>query len=268
MRRALASLLAAAVGAVALVLAPVAPVAPAAACGCGAPAPIDGETVGVGSERAIVSWAGGRERIDMSLGMWGGASESGLIVPTPSPATVTLGDAADFVALESAVRPETVVDDDWWGGIGFGSGDGAAGGAPLVLDQVQLGPVQATTLAADDAAGLRAWLDAGGYAIRPEIATLLDDYVARGWYFVALRLTGDAPLDGDLDPLVFEFDSDALVYPLLLSRAALEPQTVRLWVFADHRMLASPLGDDGPVPGQETVWSARLRPGSRIEGRG
>ena len=64
------------------------------------------------------------------------------------------------------------------------------------------------------------WLDANGYAIRDEIAARLQEYVEKGWYFVALKLTSDAPLDGMLDPVRFTFDSDELVYPMALSKRA------------------------------------------------
>jgi len=182
------------------------------------------------------------------------ASESGLILPTPAPATVTLGVAADFDDLEVAIAPRVEVVDDWWGS--FALGDGAAGGAPPdVLSTVQLGPVEASTLAASDAQGLREWLDAHGYGIRPEVQQLLDGYVARGWYFVVLRLTGELPLDGELDPVRFTFASDELVYPLDLSRAAELAQSVRLYVFDEHRVDAVPLGGGAVLPQQQVLWS-------------
>lgn len=210
------------------------PVAPAAACACGGVAPSPGSEVAVGEERAIVSWADGMQQIDLLLGVLSTDTETGLVFPTPSPATVSLGDREDFAAIGRVTTPVRVEDYDWWSPPDEGSA-GAPGGAPVILDQVQLGPIEAVTLAASDAAGLADWLGGNGFGLAPEVSALLEGYVDRGWYFVALRLTGDAPLEGDLDPLRFRFASDALVYPLELSRAALSPQTVRLYVFDDHR---------------------------------
>jgi Uncharacterized protein conserved in bacteria (DUF2330) len=45
-----------------------------------------------------------------------------------------------------------------------------------------------------------------------------------------------ATLTGDLQPLRLSFESDAVVYPMRLSRSATMPQTVDLYVLADHRM--------------------------------
>ncbi|MBN9606640.1 MAG: DUF2330 domain-containing protein [Actinomycetales bacterium] len=269
-RRLVAAAAIAALGGALLV---VAPVAPAAACGCGAPAPIDGSSVGVDGETAIVSWegaagrsgAGGTERIDLRLDMISDAAETGLILPTPAPASVALGDPQDFADLARTLDPPVETRDDWWGGLG-GSGGGEAGGAPVVLDRVQLGPLEASTLAADDADALRAWLDENGYGIRPEIQELLGDYVARGWYFVALRLTGDLPLDGELDPVRVSFPSEALVYPLALSRAAERPQTVRLYAFDAHRLDAAPLGGGAALPQQAVLFSGPAPAGFEARG--
>jgi hypothetical protein len=227
---------------------------PAAACACGAPAPRPGQDVIVDKEHAILSWDGEQERIELLLDMLTDADDVGLIFPTPAPATVTAGDRETFVRIEEAILPKQVIVDDWWAGDG---GDGAAGGAPpVVLDQVQLGPVEATTLEASDAEGLNDWLDLNGYIIRDEIADGLRDYVERGWYFVALKLTSDVPLEGGLDPIRFTFDSDQLVYPMDLSRHASTTQRARLYVFQDHRARIAGLPDPTAVlPGEQTVWA-------------
>jgi hypothetical protein len=231
-----------------------APVAPAGACACGGVAPSPGSEVAVGEERAIISWQGGIEQIDLLLGVVSTEAETGLIFPTPSPATVSLGDRADFDAIDRVTTPERIEEYDWWS---FRSpGDGAsAGAAPTVLDVVQLGPIEAVTLAASDSAGLETWLTDNDFALSPEVTALLDGYIERGWFFVALRLTGDAPLEGGLDPIRFRFETDELVYPLELSRAATSPQTVRLFVFGDHRQRVSFVGAGTPTA-SFTSWAA------------
>jgi hypothetical protein len=210
---------------------------PAAACACGGAAPPDGAEVRVDHEVAIVRWNGLREEIVMRLAMTGDTGDTGLVVPTPTPATVDLGDSAVFEALQRELEPVVITEWDWWGSFGFG--EGSAGGAPdggtVVLDQVQLGPIQATTLASDDLAGLNAWLDENGYVLPEAVAAQLGPYVEDGWAFVALKLTADVPFDGELDPIRFTFDSEQLVYPMRMSAAATTPQSVRLYLPSDHR---------------------------------
>jgi hypothetical protein len=244
-------------GAVALVVGAglaVAPIAPANACACGGVAPSPGSEVAVGEEHAIVSWHDGVEQIDLLLGVLSTDAETGLIFPTPSPATVSLGDRADFEAIDRVTTPERIEEYDWWNVSSAGDG-GSAGAPPTVLEVVQLGPIEAVTLAASDSAGLQTWLTDNDFALSPEVTALLDGYVDRGWFFVALRLTGDAPLDGGLDPLRFRFETDQLVYPLELSRAATAPQTVRLYVFDDHRQRVIFVGSGTPTA-SFTSWAA------------
>ena len=242
-----------------------APGASAGACACGGVAPSPGSEVAVGEEHAIISWQDGVEQIDLLLGVLSADAETGLIFPTPSPATVSLGDRADFEAIDRVTTPERIEEYDWWSLAS--PGDGAtAGAAPTVLDVVQLGPIQAVTLAASDTAGLQAWLGENEFELSADVTALLDGYVERGWFFVALRLTGDAPLDGGLDPLRFRFETDELVYPLELSRAATTPQTVRLFVFGDHRQRVGFVGAGAPSSSY-TSWAAPVR-GTEVEAFG
>lgn len=232
--------------------------APAAACACGAPAPLPGADLEVNQERAIISWAAdGSEQIDLRLGMIGSEDETGLIFPTPAPATVTAGDTQDFIDLEEWIAPKITYENDPWGSDGGETG-GAPGGAPEVLDEVVLGPVTATTLAASDAQGLTDWLNTNGYTIREAVSEKLVDYVERGWYFVALKLTADEAFDGSLDPIRFTFDTDELVYPMDLSQAAESVQEVRLYVLDEHRAQLAPLRSPGsPYAQSSTYWAGQ-----------
>ncbi|GAA1557613.1 hypothetical protein GCM10009731_10020 [Streptomyces globosus] len=85
-------------------------------------------------------------------------------------------------------------------------------------------------------------------------------YVDQGWEYVAVRLApqdGNEPLRGNLDPLRIRFDSDRLVYPMRLSRMAETPQTLGLYVLADHRMEpASAIGGAEP----EVTFAGRITP--------
>ena len=219
---------------------------PAAACACGAPTPVADDPNGdvmVDHELAIISRQGQKEQVDMRLGVESLARDSGLIMPTPGPAVVSQGDASAFDALAAQMAPQVVTTREWWRPSFFSGGPGPSSaaapdpGAPVVLAQVQLGPLQATTLEASDADGLTKWLDAHGYGLRDEVASLLTKYVERNWYFVAIKLTSDSALSGELDPIRFVFDTpqSGLVYPLILSQAARSAQTVNLYVFDDHR---------------------------------
>lgn len=210
--------------------------APARACACGGVVSLD-DRARVGGETAVVSWDGQRESVLMRLDMRSGGDRTALIVPTPTPATVTAGDSAVFGELARLTAPERVTEHDWFGAPGFdGAGAGAPGNAPTVHSQVRLGPLEATTLSGGDLTGVRAWLDEHGYTLKPEVTATLDPYLREGWSFVALRLTSTTELTGALDPVAFTFAADRLVYPMRMSAAATGAPSVRLYLLGEHRL--------------------------------
>ena len=238
------------------------------ACACGAPTPVVDDPNGdvlIDHEYAIISIRDGVEQIEMRLSLDTMTQNSGLIMPTPNPATVSLGDAQAFDALARQMTPEIVTIYDWWTTQGyFGSGGAppsSKDGSPVILSTVQLGPLEATVLAASDPSGLTVWLEENGYGIRSEVTDLLATYIDRNWYFVAMKLTNEATLDGDLDPISFTFDIPASgpVYPLLLSQAARVAQTVNLYVFDNHmRDVVFDNGDHAPMLYGAPVWSGKV----------
>ena len=251
---------------------------PAYACACGAPAPVAADPNGdvmIDEEYAIISSHGTSEQIDMRLSMQTLARDSGLIMPTPSPASVSLGDADVYETVALEMTPRNVTVRDWW--TSDGSFPGTSGAAdplyaqpPVVLDVVQLGPLEATVLAASDAQGLSDWLDANGYGLRPEVTDLLATYIERNWSFVTIKLTSTEGLDGDLDPIRFVFDTpvSGLVYPLALSKAARTAQTVNVYIFDDHRRDIGFADGSNIVSSPQAVgltWAAPVRDESLLE---
>ncbi len=206
------------------------------ACACGAFVAPSGERATMNHEVALVHWDGTTETILMQLALDASTSNVALVVPTPAPATVTAGDKATFLELDSLSAPQVQQRRHWKLGAMYGElSQAASARPPSVLDQVQLGPLQATTLAGGDLAGLQKWLADNGYAIRPEVSDALGPYVRDGWSFVAMRLTSPDPIVGGLKPVQMTFPSSQLVYPMRLSVAALQPQEVTVYTLSDHR---------------------------------
>ena len=232
--------------------------APANACGCGAIAPAAGTVAEVTSESAIISHRDGVETIVLSLGVESVIANAGLIVPTPSPATIEAGDPALFDALgEQTVARERIVD-DWWGN----KVNPSASTAPTVVSRVAVGALEATTLAATDTGGLSAWLTQNGYEIPAESSSQLQQYIDKKWQFVAVKLaagSGDdgALLDGTLAPIQISFPSASIIYPLGMAKAASSEQSLRLNVFADTRVDVVRAGTtDQPLNAAvRTVWA-------------
>lgn len=211
-----------------------APGLPAAACACGGVISPDLDAR-VTDEQALISLNDGTETIVMRLNLQSGADNAALIVPTPAPATAGLTGPALFDELFRLTAPRVEKRASWTFGADRGT-DEAAATAPVVVRQVQLGPVEATTLTGGDLDGVRRWLASHGYRTREEVLELLAPYLQQGWSFVAMRLTGEQPLSGELAPVKLAFASDRLVYPMRMSAAADASQRVVVFALGTHRL--------------------------------
>ena len=213
--------------------------APAWACGCGAYIP-DQHGASVVDERALIAWDGSREDILMSLRVTGSSDSAAWVMPVPSAAQVSLGEAEVVRGTRTAHRsahrvPRLVVADVQLADRGR-TVRGRHGRRPArtgvnVLGRQRIGPFDVTRLAAQDPAALAKWLTDNGFPHPDGLDANLAPYVADGWEIVAVKLapaaTGES-LTGDLQPLRLSFASDAVVYPMRLSRSASTPQTVDL----------------------------------------
>jgi hypothetical protein len=231
---------------------------PAWACGCGAYIP-DQAGATVTDERALIAWDGDTEDILMSFNITGSSDKAAWVMPVPSAAEVSLGDPEAFGELGRVTAPRVEYRDVWWPTFTWLSEDDAGSldtaGAPRgpavnVLSRQRIGPFDVTRLAADDPTALAKWLADKGFPRPDGLDENLAAYVADRWEIVAVQLApaeNGASLTGELQPLRLSFRSDTVVYPMRLSRSATTPQTVDLYVLADHRMDPTAL----PVPGQE-----------------
>ncbi|MFD4778872.1 DUF2330 domain-containing protein, partial [Streptomyces sp. NPDC058427] len=247
-------------------------IAPAYACGCGAMVVDRNSRMTVDRETSAVGWDGSTEQIVMQLTVRGDAPEAAWIMPVPHRATVELGDAAVFSELETLTAPVRETRHYFWprsgdwpfGGPDNTSGDAAApsAAAPVgVVGRERLGPFDVARLTATDPTALEGWLTDNGFDLPDRLSTALRPYVEKKWEYVAIRLAPQekgGPLLGRLDPLRLRFASDELVYPMRLSRLATTPQSLGLYVLADHRMEPR-----GTIGGQrpEVTYAGRVDTG-------
>lgn len=211
---------------------------PADACGCGAYIPRDG-AASISQERVLLRWDGKTEDIVMSLGVLGQSKDAAVILPVPARAELRLGDAKIYDELAELTKP--IVQEKRVPASLALAGSAAPPGSVVVLERKQLGPFDVSNLAASDANALGEWLKANGYYqnFSPRLAQALQPYTDQGWYFIAVRVQPGVSSDmlkGNLDPLWATFATDKLVYPMRASANAPNPQSVLLYVLADHRV--------------------------------
>lgn len=235
---------------------------------CGAYIPQEGEADRA-QERGLILWDGQLEQIMMELDVTSDAREAAWIFPTPSPATVELGDARLFDELEDLTKPRIVIEHRPGSLFEEGRTASPAGGAPpvTVLSQQTLGPFEVTTLAASEAGALQRWLADHGYAFPEGLDSVLEPYVENGWYYAAARLTPESqgqPLTGQLDPLWIKFQSDQIIYIMRTAAIVPNPFPLSLYVFAEHRVEKAQSSGFSQVAFADFVDPADLAPGAAL----
>ena len=135
--------------------------------------------------------------------------------------------------------------------LGFGCGWGV-GFTPPGLDdegvhiweENQVGIYHTTTLSATDPNSLVGWLNDNGYAFPTQGQEILDYYVQKQWFFVAMKIQGEGMTDnfgyytGAIQPIGIMFFSDEMVYPLKISALSTPSwgTEVLIYAFSDDRV--------------------------------
>jgi hypothetical protein len=157
-------------------------------------------------QKALLWHDGGRETLLLQVKYEGDATDFGWVVPVPERPKLDVASSDIFYELAWITQPVHVT--AWWSkhrGMVAGGVEGVT-----VVEQAQVGPYDATVLAATDARGLTAWLEEHGYAMPPGAARVLKSYVDQQWYYVAVRINAQRVYDqllADLQQIDPEIES-------------------------------------------------------------
>lgn len=209
--------------------------APQAALACGMPF-----DASIAHEQALLIVDGERQQLIMSLQLHQAAPDAAVVLPVPGiPEQVDQPAGGDmlFPYLREATAPLVRTETRLRLGTRPDAMAGSAPGGVELLGAETIGGYDVARLAADDAGALQAWLDTNGYSVPPAAAAILDDYVADGWSFVAVKLAQSAP-DGSLAPLRVSYRSDRVLYPMRLGVHSEQHGSVDLYVLAANRITA------------------------------
>jgi hypothetical protein len=219
---------------------------------CGAYVGDVGSTPKNGASRIAIAREGTSTTLTMFNDVDGDYESFGLIVPVPEVLheedvrridRELLGKAASYSAPRLVaytcedLYPLEHQDTGWGGsgtsGVSWGCGVGpqdlvlqsesyddggvADSGGVVVEDQFDLGEYTVYVLSAEGADGLSAWLDNNGFSVPDTTAPVLQEYIDRGDYFLALRVDLDrAPDSGFLSPLQFTYTAEQWTLPIRL----------------------------------------------------
>ena len=220
----------------------------ALACGgffCNQSAPVDqaGETIifGVDHEADTVE-------MHVQVEYAGPADEFAWVIPVKGEPDVFLSHSSLFQSLPAALPTWFRIDGDDSTCDMFDSAVSAGGspesastwtsddyGGVSILGNEQVGAYDVTTLAADDAEVLVAWLQDNGYDVPDALGDVLVPYVANDMNFLALKLRKGAA-DGELSPLGLRYEGKTPTVPIELTSIAASPDMpLIVYLFGDAR---------------------------------
>ncbi len=210
--------------------------------------PNNRDIFGVG-QRSILIFSEGEVSLIPQVHFEGNARDFGILIPVPArPALETVGatifSEASFLTQPLVRRTSP--------GCGCGESDpmvapqiralgekGALvqtdenGGVTVIYEQI-VGVFDATVLQASNASVLTRWLNENGYHYNPADTSVFDDYIARNWYWIAMKLdTSQVPeqigtwWSASTNParIRFAYSDSALTYPLKISAISAAERT-------------------------------------------
>ena len=153
------------------------------------------EDISQPSQKAIIIYDDGKEDLILQVRYEKGAENFAWVVPVPDYPEVNKSDSKLFDELYYLTTPPTPE------APGF-RGEKAAVPPPVeVLERKRVGIYDVSILSATDPSALINWLNKNGYNFPENAENIIDFYIAKGWYFVALRIDLEAEKQDILNEL-------------------------------------------------------------------
>jgi hypothetical protein len=232
---------------------------PAAQAFCGTFVGAPGASLTNQSSQVVIARDGGRTTLTLAVDYAGDLAEFALVLPVPEvlgPEDVAVGDADLIQWLEAYGTPRAVAYtcEDLFDLQETGPGCGYALGCASA--DMSLAPAEAVfaddsvtvessfsaagydmvVLSAEESADLFRWLRDNGYEVPRGGDAILQEYIDAGVYFLAAKVSLDAPPSGNtwLPPIRISYDADSLGLPIRIGTISADgAQEVLLHVLTD-----------------------------------
>jgi len=202
------------------------------------------------SQRAVIIYEDGIEDLILQTKYEKGADDFAWVVPVPGYPEVDEADAEIFEELYYLTLPPNQYLDfpATWRALSTRAGEPS--GVKL-WERKKVGLYDVSILSATDPSALIEWLNENGYKFPEEAKEIVDFYIAKDWYFVAMRLEAEETQErqvsseeielipdktfskGTTQPIKLRFNTTQIVYPMKITSLNPGDTEVLLYVFAD-----------------------------------
>jgi hypothetical protein len=187
--------------------------------------PHPGYYVSPGEQRAVIFYEDNIETMIVTSSFKGNAKDLVWIIPTPTRPEITKASEKVFnnvqklvnIQYSSGFRYDMVLS---------ATSKSNGGSSVVVLQSKQVDYYDVNVLSATSSDDLVKWFNENNYSYPDDYSYVLKSYIARGWYFTAIKVSPEAQgateviqdlKEGNPTPVKIVFSSDKIVFPLKIS---------------------------------------------------
>ncbi|TET39918.1 MAG: DUF2330 domain-containing protein [Dehalococcoidia bacterium] len=187
--------------------------------------PISDVSVYGPGQKAIIAWNGEQEILILSTDVYASGDSMVLeILPLPSePQRIEEGDFSSFIQIQQLI--EEHLPSSWWDRFMPGL-EGKGEGVEVIFHQ-RIGAHDITVVRASDTEELVQWaqgfLEDRGIEhdiSSPKLESVVGRYIEDGIEFFVFDLIEVTSDPGSIEPIIYQFETDSLYYPLVISSLA------------------------------------------------
>jgi len=200
------------------------------------------------TQKAIIAYDSGHEELILQVKYDGPLDEFGWLIPVPNLPTVKKGSMECFYELSKFTQKrERAGLESMTMGMSSGAYGKAAEEPPVTVVEVKtVGAYNIAVLSTKDSGALQSWLKTNDFTFHTEATDVIDSYVKRGWYFIAVKINlehgsldtkAEKLASGELNPLQITFASERCVFPLKISSLNHTPSEVQVYVLSPEPLV-------------------------------
>lgn len=187
-------------------------------------------------QKAIVAWNGEKEILILSADVTSTANTTVLqIMPLPSnPTKIEEASTESFDAIQDLIEFRMPIP---WSDVYWGNQTGLV----EVVFHEQIGMHDITVVEAYDVSEFAEWMDEfllkngiSEQVTLEDMAPIIEDYMARDFHFYVLDLIDTSSEEKSVEPILYEFNTDFLYYPLLITSPIGGDGKITLFLITKH----------------------------------
>jgi len=180
-------------------------------------------------QKALIYYQNQTENLVVSTNFQGNSQDFAWVIPTPSKPDIFKSNVSLFTTLQKITKTSDYPSGRYDTMPLLGSNKSES--SVQVIEEKTIDIYDTAILKATDDKALAQWLQDHGYTFPQNKSYMLQDYINNNWYFVIAKiqnaLTQDSGIKeqlstGTITPLRLQFQSSKIIYPMKLTRLALD----------------------------------------------